>query len=93
VDDQARDVKGREFDVRLQAVNERLDRLLTFESPVGRSLEQRVLDLERHVQVLRRMFVFLSVGMTRPRLRALERIERFLDEAEKKGAPPSPNGS
>jgi hypothetical protein len=82
VDEDERDAKGKEYEARLNAIYERVDRLYAFEHPLDRTLEDRVQDLERHVHNLRRLLVFVGLQGSASRVEAIERVERMLDEAE-----------
>jgi SPX domain protein involved in polyphosphate accumulation len=85
--------RRREIDSRVRELNERLDRLFAFRIRSGRSLEERVQDLERQVLVLWRLVVQVNIAASDDSLRTLEKMERILDEAERQETPPPPNGS
>jgi hypothetical protein len=85
--------RRREIDSRVRELNERLDRLFAFRIRSGRSLEERVQDLERQVLVLWRLLVQVNIAASDDSLRTLEKMERILDEAERQETPPPPNGS
>jgi hypothetical protein len=80
-----REERERELDVRLRALNDRLDRYFAFQLPIGASLETRVENLERQVTSLRRFLVFLALSIGQSRMQSLERLERALDQAEARG--------
>lgn len=80
MDDEVRSAREREVDARVRELDERLDRLFAFQGRPGRSPEERLRDLELHVMILRRLMVHVGIAASGSRLRALEKMERLVDE-------------
>jgi hypothetical protein len=77
-----REARKKEVDERLAGINERLDRLLAFQLPIGAPLEARVQNLERQVTPLRHLLTLMLLQTSSNKSEALDRLERALDQAE-----------